>query len=148
MTARLRREGETALAAEDLVIGHLHMGGGPGLQHRVLPVADRRGHLARAVEISVKRMSRMLTDRTTHAGGRIKTASSTDPSDIALHQHWYCDWRRRRLSQRPQGKSGAQGGGDAGGYSPTEIPNESVHQHGLALTPSRVHTRCTQCRGT
>src|SRR5262249_44925710 len=136
-----------ALATENLVIGHLHMCGRPGLQHRVLPVADRRGHLAWAVEISVKRMRRMLTDRTTHPGRRIKKASGTDPSDIALHQYRNLVLRWRRPGHRPEDATRAQRSGDAGNYSPTAIPSEPVCQHGLALTPSRVHTRCTQCRG-
>src|SRR5256885_16766662 len=67
---RLGGERHLSLAAERLVIRRLHLRGGPGLEHRVLVVAEPDGHLPRAVEIAVIWLVGDGLNRAAHAGRR------------------------------------------------------------------------------
>src|SRR6266436_4391597 len=96
ITSPLGRERQAALAAEHLLVRGLHLRGGPGLEDRIIDVADRRRHLPGTVEVAVKRVGGMLLDRTVPGPGRrIEKAAGADPAEALARERWdrACYWR-------------------------------------------------------
>ena len=67
------RERKSALAAQHLVVRLLHLLRGPGLEHRVLGVAEMQRHLARAIPVAMVGMGGVLLNRAVaHARRRVE----------------------------------------------------------------------------
>src|ERR1700731_1022773 len=82
ITSPLGGERKAPLAAEYLVIRDLHLSGGPGLENRILDVADGWRHLPGAIQVAVKWMGGILLNRTVSgARRRIEKTADTDPSE-------------------------------------------------------------------
>ncbi len=63
IAGRLGGKRKSALAGQHLVVRLLHLPRRPGLEHRVLGVADVRRHLAGAIPVAMERIGGVLPDR-------------------------------------------------------------------------------------
>src|SRR2546430_11109949 len=83
IAARLGGEWHLANAGDHLIIGRFHLGGGPRLEHRVLPIAHPDRHLLTdAVIVAVVREVGVVLDRTAHAGRRIAPFAPAEPGEV------------------------------------------------------------------
>src|SRR5205085_3786103 len=80
IAARLGGERDLPDAGNDLVIGCLHLGGGPRLEHRIPPVSHTHSHLLPdAVVIAVVGKGGVVADWTAHSGRRIAPFAAAEP---------------------------------------------------------------------
>src|SRR5262249_35365634 len=101
------------LAAERLVVGRLHMGGGPRLQYRVLPVAKPHSDLSGTIEVAIVAIGRVRPDRAPHARRRGGPNGAADPAELVAAEVRNLTIPGRLRSRNPGGghETNSNGGG-------------------------------------